>query len=50
MVPFATARSGSPALVAYRVFMSRQPECPKGLEPVKRIRYQYRNVQSYDAG
>ncbi len=30
--------------------MSRQPEWPNGLAPVKRIRYQYRNVQSYEAG
>jgi hypothetical protein len=50
MVPLATARRGSPAFVAYNVFMSRQPEWPKGLAPVKRIKYQYRNVQSYDAG
>jgi hypothetical protein len=50
MERWATARSGTPAFVAYSVFMSRQPECPKGLSPVQRIRYQYRNVQSYDAG
>lgn len=49
-MPLATARNGSPALVAYSVFMSIQSECPKGLAPVKRIKYQYRNVQSYDAG
>ncbi len=36
--------------MAYSVFMSRQPECPKGLAPVKRIKYQYSKVQSYDAG
>ncbi len=30
--------------------MSRQPEWPKGLSPPNRIRYQYRKVQSKEAG
>jgi hypothetical protein len=50
IVRFATDRSGAPAFAAYSVFMPRQPECPKGLSPVKRIRYRYRNIQSNEAG
>ena len=50
MRPFTAEPSGTPAFTAYAVFTSKQPECPNTLCPVNRIRYQYRNIQSYDAG